>query len=183
MIQHRAAECAMVPGARIPHAVQRRKTRRRQRLVDRRPALHPGKAASRFGGVGGEEFRERIVEELRMGRSAAVMQQRYERLDAVLREQGEPPLRPRIIAGARAVALDVLPKHRIAARGHAERGEPFDIALAPGVPRLLTLIAIRRRIEPRDRRFGRRPNLDIARAHATVSAASSATLASAEATT
>src|SRR5579875_3694514 len=96
LIYDRATERRVVAHIRIPVPVQRRKTSRRERLVDRRPTAHPGKCSHRRVRIGREQMRKIGVDETGMRRTAAVMQQRDDRFDAALAQPLQASVMPRL---------------------------------------------------------------------------------------
>src|SRR5581483_11264142 len=118
-----------------------------------------------------------------VARPASVVDERDDRLECVHRELRHPAARPREVHRVGRVRRELLPQQRIARRRDSERGEPRDVVVARFVTGLGELIAHAARVDPRDGRFGRRPDLDAVGPHAATVRASSANVTSADATT
>jgi hypothetical protein len=84
-----------------------------------------------------------------------MVQERHDRLDAA----GAQPFQTR----SRPGEIVALPKDRIPARRDAQVGDQIDVVGARVVAGLGKLIADRRRIDPRNRRLGTRPEFDRAK--------------------
>ena len=154
LIDHRAAEGAIVAHVRIPHAVERGEARRRQRFVDRRPAPHPGERFRRGAGILGEPHRKRRIEQIGVARTAAVMQQRDDRVDAVRAQRCKPRRGFAKIAVVRIERRDPLPEYRRARGMDAEHREPGRIGIGPRIESGFgDLIAHRLRVDARDGRL------------------------------
>ena len=150
-MHHRAAEGAIVAQIRIPHAIERREARRGERFVDRRPAPDPGEAPRDPLRIPGEALGKFRIEQVRLERARAVMQERHDRYAAFAQA---------LQARRRPLEIAVLPKQRKARRSDAEIGDRIDVGAARPKARLPALIARGRRIDPSDARLGRRPDFD-----------------------
>ena len=151
-VQERPAERRVVAQVGIPHAVERREARRRQRFVDRRPAPDPRKPAGDTFGIVREAPRKGGIEQIGVERPRAMMQQRHDRLDAARPQPFEAQRGP--------IEIVVFPQDRKTGCCDLQIGNQIDIAQARAKARLGALIAHGRGADPSDARFGRRPDLD-----------------------
>jgi len=127
LVQQGTHEAAVVGGVRIPQAVQRRETRRRQRLVDRRPGALFGVAFGDAARVVGKQRGKVVGQQVRVRRSAAVVQQPHDGLQAAFAHAMQRAIGPLEIEFARAACRGVFPQHRQAHAGGAQRREAVDV--------------------------------------------------------
>ena len=102
LVEERAPERALVADMRIPMAIKRRKARRGERLIDRRPLVDPGIALRNAGREISETPRETvIVEEMRVGGTAAVMDKPGNDVDAMCAQPVDPRIHalPEMLSG------------------------------------------------------------------------------------
>src|SRR3954471_12794744 len=101
-----------------------------------------------------ELVRELRIQQARVARSAAVVQQTRDGRDAKLAQPREPLVRPAPVGRTVGIGHRALPQHRIAQRADAELGTAREIADARVMARALELAEIRiadavvRRLDP-----------------------------------
>ena len=84
LVDQRSEEERIILGVWIPMAVEGGKTRRRQRLVHRRPHLDPGVPLRHARGVIGQLLRKVAVQQLGVARPGSVMGEAADDADAAL---------------------------------------------------------------------------------------------------
>ena len=119
-------EGRIVPPVWIPVAVQGGKTRRRQRLVDRRIQPHPWVAARERRRVFGQLVPELFVEEICRCRTAAMVNEADDRLDAVIAKQRQRRVAPAPVGTGEPVRRRVLPQGRPPDFAKSHRGHLLD---------------------------------------------------------
>ena len=149
--QHRCAalveqcldERTVVAAVRVPHAVQAGKARRGADLVDRGVVLEPWIARGDGAGIVGQALGKARIDQARVARAAAVVDQAGDRGDAGVAQRIEALVGPAPVGALEAVGRGALPQHRVADGANAERGEAVDIAGAVGMTVTVELAEIR----------------------------------------
>src|SRR5438309_9436230 len=139
-------------------AIQARESRRGHRLVDRVPHFDPRITARDTGGVVCQEVRKIGLEQVRVARSGAVMDEARDDLDAALAQMLEAFVVPREIELAWGFRRHRLPKNGIAHRLDPDLCHGVEIGKTRAMPGIDQLIAIAV-ADPHDRAFDAAPQL------------------------
>jgi hypothetical protein len=133
LIQQGAHEGRVALAVRVPDAGQTGEARRRQYFVDGSVVLDPGVAPGYRAGVLGELFGEGRIDQARMFRAAAMMDQSDDGGDAEALQRGQAGVGPGPVGAVDAIRSSALPQYRITDRLDPERGEALDVFHAVGV--------------------------------------------------
>ena len=136
-------ENAVAFPVRVPDACQTREARRGQDFVDRGVVLGPGVACRYRAGVLGELFGEGWVDQARMLRTAAMVDQADDRRHAEPLQGRQARVGPGPVGVLDAVGGGALPQDGIADGLDAEGSEAFDVLQAAGVAVAVHLAEVR----------------------------------------
>jgi len=157
--EERVLEHSLATAMRIPAPVQPAESRGRQRFVDRCVVVDPWVAFRDTARESRELRRELRIDETRVVRTAAVMNQPGNDAHSCATNEGKAIIGPRPRLFVRSSGRNSLPQHGVAQGTNAELTAPFDVIAALGVTVALELVepAV---IDAIDRAFDTAPHLD-----------------------
>ena len=126
-----------------PDAVQAGEARRGADLVDRGVELEPRVARGDRTGVLGQRWCKAGIDQARMARAAAVVDQSGDRGDAGRAQGGQALVRPAPVGAFDAVGGGAFPQDGVADGADAEPGEALDVAGAVAMAVAVQLAEIR----------------------------------------
>src|SRR4051794_35902202 len=127
LIHERTQEAAFVSCMRVPMSVKTAQPRGGQGLVHGCEELKCGIAPGDIGRMGGQELRKIRIEQVRIARTTAVMDQSGDDADAQFIKPGQTGVVPSPITDIRMLGCDRLPDDRITYGPNSECGQAVQV--------------------------------------------------------